>query len=101
MKKYLILLIVCITVALSVSVVAAGGLFGGDDVTVKGVEIQHFWSNTSANPSHDKMCNIYKIGFEFVSNVNLDHIKSIELYNVEATFDVYLQALLHFQHSLS
>ena len=35
MKKYLILLIVCITVALSFSVVAAGGLFGGDDVTVK------------------------------------------------------------------
>ena len=87
MKKYLILLIVCLTVALSFSVVAAGGLFGGDDVTVKDVKLDFFWGNVSANPSRDIMCNVYKINFEFVSNVNLDHIKSIKLRNVEVTFD--------------
>lgn len=83
MKKYLILLIVCITVALSFSVVVAGGLFGGDDVTVKKVEIRHF--NPDVHDGSDNF-NLYTMGLEFVSNVNIDHIRSIQLENIEATF---------------
>lgn len=65
------------------------GMFGGNDVTVKNVKIQYFWGNV--NPSNDKMYNMYQIGFEFVSNVNMNHIKSIELHNVEVTFDGKIQ----------
>ena len=76
MKKYIILLIIVLTVALSFSVVAAGGLFGGDDVTVKKVEIRHF--NPDVHDGSDNF-NLYTMGLEFVSNVNIDHIRSIQL----------------------
>lgn len=77
MKKYIILLLVCITVVLSVSAVGAG-LFG-DDVTVKEVVLFKY------NEAADKQ---YHMGFNmaFVSNKDMSHIRNIELQNVKISF---------------
>ena len=82
MKKYLILLIVCLTVALSFSVVAAGGLFGGDDVTVKKVELVKYWSKNIKSDMD------YHLDFDmdFVPTKTIDHIRSFELQNIEVTY---------------
>lgn len=83
MKKFLILLIVSLAVVLSVSVVAAGGLLGGDDVTVKNVEIDKLYKNMSDKSDY---YNGYNIDFAFVPNVDFTHVRSIRLDNVELTF---------------
>lgn len=80
-KKYFILFLVCITAALSVSVVGAG-LFG-DDVTVKDVQFEKVFVNMTEKNGR---CNGYHIDFAFVPNVDLMHIRSIKVHNVELTF---------------
>ena len=80
-KKYFILFLVCITAALSISVVGAG-LFG-DDVTVKDVQFERAYLNKTDKSDN---FNEYNFDFAFVPNVDFMHVRSIKVHNVELTF---------------
>lgn len=73
----------CITVALSVSVVGAGLL--GDDVTVKEVVLDKYYPKPQAN-SQDY---IMIFDFGILPTKDINNIRSIWLHNVEVTYTDY------------
>ena len=91
MKKNIILLLVCITVALSVSAVSAG-LFG-DDVTVKDVVLDKYYQKPQAN-SQDY---IMIFDFGIVPTKDINNIRSIWLRNLEITYSDYNLKFEHLQ----
>lgn len=81
----MILFLVCITAALSISVVSAG-LFG-DDVKVENVEVYNYFApNTpnninSSNPEYELRFN-----FDLLPTKDITDVRAIWLHNVEITY---------------
>ena len=80
MKKFLILLIVSLAVVLSVSFVAAGGLFG-DDVNVRDLTLQQY-----NNQARDLDTFVMRYTMSIVPTKNIDHIISMEIQNCEVSW---------------